>query len=148
MGQRNEASGFNLFSSLVKLIPRLWRCDANLVEHLGVGPDPVHAVNVQRHGHILALILDGLFQKIRQQCVPVLLVCNCVEALQRANSGPFLDVLAFDLRHGGRHTGQHAGAQNGGHGITTTASHWRVIPDAAAGFKGVFQRQCGARFPA
>ncbi|MNF65035.1 hypothetical protein D3C84_467860 [compost metagenome] len=137
MGQGNEACGLELVASGVELLEGgRGLVDTGLLEDLRVDPQPVDAVNVHRDGHIVAFILDGVGDFLRQQAVPVFRFGNVFQGVgaEQAGAAPLLDVRAFDLGNA-RRIARYRAALEDGHGGSATATGDRtVLPGKAVFF--------------
>src|SRR5690606_23899842 len=94
--------------------------DAGFLEDFRVDPQPVHAVNVHRHGHVITVVLHGIGDFLVEQAVPLFRLGDVFQnvGVEQTGRRPFLDVRAFDLRYAWRVAGNGTAFQHG-HGSRT-----------------------------
>ncbi len=141
MGERRDPRGLQLFGCGIELVPGRRHGNARFFEYLRIGPDPVHAVDVDRGGHIFALIGDDVLQQRGQKIVPVLGLGHIVDIVQHALARPILDVGSLHLDNRGRIARQHARTEHGCLGIAAAAGDRTVFPGAAGRLEFLFQFQ-------
>jgi hypothetical protein len=118
------------------------------LEHGRVDPHPVDAVHVDRHRHVVALVLHDVRHDLGQQGVPLLGLGHVVQVGQHSLIAPELDLGALHLRGGGRVAGHGPGLQDG-HGIVPAAAgHGEVLPGVALFFQELLQHAHGGGLPA
>ncbi len=131
VGERDEASGFQLVAGCVELFEGGWILgDAGFLEDFRIDPQPVHAVNVHRHGHIITVVLHGIGDFLVEQAVPLFRLGDVFQnvGVEQTGRRPFLDVWAFDLRYAWRVTGDGAAFQHGHGSRTATTGDSTVLP--------------------
>ncbi|MCY1350095.1 hypothetical protein D9M69_363180 [compost metagenome] len=131
MGERDEAGRLELVGGDEELIQGGRRRGAGLLEHLRVDPQPVDPVHVDRHGHVVTVVLHGVRHLFGQQRIPFAFGGDLIQLGEQTQRSPLLDIRPLDLRGRGRVTGHGAGLQHGHGGLATTTGNGEVLPAVA-----------------
>ncbi|RML85226.1 hypothetical protein APX70_05955 [Pseudomonas syringae pv. maculicola] len=142
MRQWNETGFFQLVARCIEFF-KGGRClvDTGFLEDFRVDPQPVDAVDVHRHGHVIAIVLHGIGDFLVQQGVPLFGLGDVFQrvSVEQACGCPFLDIRPFDLGNAWRVTSNCTALEHG-HGCgATAASDCAVFPDEAVFFNLRFQ---------
>ncbi len=140
---RDDASLLQLLGGDEKFVPGRGHLGAGLLQCVGVGPEPVDTVHVDRDSDIAALVLHHVGDDLGQQAVPVVGLGDVVEVGEHAFGAPFLDRRALDLRRGGRVARDDAGLEHRHRRVTAAAGDREILPGVAFGLQGRFQRGGG-----
>ncbi len=140
VSQGHETGSLELVAGGIKFLEGGGRLvDSGLLEHLRIDPQPIDAVDVHRHRHVMAVVLHGVGDGLRQQTIPVIGLGHLIERAQKIERAPLLQVGALDLCGAWRIAGDHAGFQHG-HGRGTGASgDGTILPGEAVLLDQVFQ---------
>ena len=98
MCDRDQSSGLDLIGCSKKLVKGLGHAgNARFFQHIRVSPNPINAVHVDRHSHIVAFVFHAVGDHFGQQRVPVFGFGSRVKIGQHAFASPLLNRRAFDL---------------------------------------------------
>ena len=140
MRHSNQSGSLDLVGSGKKFIIIFWHAgNTGFFQHIRIRPDPVNAVDVDRHRDVAALVFHAVRDDLGQQRVPLLGLGSGIEISKHALTGPLLNRRAFDLRGRRRIAGNHAAFQHRGSGITAAARHGKVFPHMAFGLHDFLQ---------
>ncbi|MNX78110.1 hypothetical protein D3C86_1096810 [compost metagenome] len=134
MGERNETRCLELVAGGVEFFEGgWWFFNAGFLEDFRVDPQPVDAVDVHRHGHVITFVLHGIGDFLVEQAVPLLRFGNVFQdiGVEQAGRRPLLNVRAFDLGHAWRVTRNGTAFQHGHGSRTATTGDCAVLPGEA-----------------
>jgi len=154
VGERNKARSLELVAGCVEFFEGGWVLgDTGFLEDFRVDPQPVHTVNVDRHGDVVTVVLHGVGDFLVEQGVPFFFFGDVFEhvSVEQASGRPFLDIGAFDLGNAGRVTGDRAAFEHGHGSGATAACNGTVFPGEAVfldlGLQDIYSRFFATRGP-
>ena len=131
VGKRNKARGLEFVTGCVEFFKGgRGFFDTGCFEDFRVDPQPVHAVDVHRHGHVITVVLHGVGDFLVEQAVPLFVFGDRLQyvSVEQPGRRPLLNVRPFDLRHARRVTRHSAAFQYGHRGGTATPGDSAVLP--------------------
>lgn len=134
VGERDEACGLELVAGCVEFFEggRVLG-DTGFLEDFRVDPQPVYAVNIDRHGNIVTFVLHGIGDFLVEQRVPLFFFGDVFKhvGVEQASGRPFLNVRAFDLGNAWRVASDCAAFQHSHCSGATATGYGAVFPDEA-----------------
>jgi len=98
VSQGHETGSLELVAGGIKFFEGGGRLvDSGLLEHLWIDPQPIDAVDVHRHRHVVAVVLHGVGDGLRQQAIPVIGLGHFIERAQKIECAPLLQIGTLDL---------------------------------------------------
>ena len=145
----DQARSLELVSSGKELVPGLGHGgNAGLLQRIRAGPDPVHAVHVDRGGHIVALVLHHIGHDLGQRLVPFLGLGQGVHVAQHTFRCPLLNGGALDLCGRWGVARNHAALEHRHGAVAAAAGHGKVTPGVALGLHHLLELRSRLGFPA
>ncbi len=148
VGERNEACSLELVARCIEFFEGGWVLgDAGFLEDFRVDPQPVHAVDIHRHCHVVTVVFHGVGDFLVEQRIPFFFFGDVFEhvGVEQASRRPFLDVGAFDLGNAWRVTSNRAAFEHG-HGSGATAACYSTVFPGKAVFLNLGLQDIHSRF--